>query len=68
MIYSSMNLLSSAMATLLMIYLLSVKELQLGSYAVTITVFESIELVAFFLGSLFRSTFTASGPLGPTCF
>ncbi|MDP8542792.1 hypothetical protein RAN48_02620 [Streptococcus thermophilus] len=48
MIYSSMNLLSSAMATLLMIYLLSVKELQLGSYAVTITVFESIELVAFF--------------------
>ncbi|MFR7931712.1 MAG: peptidase [Streptococcus thermophilus] len=60
MIYSSMNLLSSAMATLLMIYLLSVKELQLGSYAVTITVFESIELVAFFLGSLFPvRTFTA---------
>lgn len=54
MIYSSMNLLSSAMATLLMIYLLSVKELQLGSYAVTITVFESIELVAFF----FRITFS----------
>ena len=57
MIYSSMNLLSSAMATLLMIYLLSVKELQLGSYAVTITVFESIELVAFFLGSLFPFDF-----------
>ena len=57
MIYSSMNLLSSAMTTLLMIYLLSVKELQLGSYAVTITVFESIELVAFFLGSLFPFDF-----------
>ena len=52
MIYSSMNLLSSAMTTLLMIYLLSVKELQLGSYAVTITVFESIELVTLlFLSS-----------------
>ena len=57
MIYSSMTLLSSAMTTLLMIYLLSVKELQLGSYAVTITVFESIELVAFFLGSLFPFDF-----------
>ena len=57
MIYCSMKLHSAAMATLLMIYLLSVKELQLGSYAVTITVFESIELVAFFLGSLFPFDF-----------
>lgn len=63
MIYSSMNLLSSAMTTLLMIYLLSVKELQLGSYAVTITVFESIELVAFFLGSLFPLDFYRKWPI-----
>ena len=47
----------SSIFNLVMIYLLSVKELQLGSYAVTITVFESIELVAFFLGSLFPFDF-----------